>query len=90
MSTETTTAIALQSDFQLQFQSYIEPYLIGRGVNSPEFTAQFNKVANDMLFSQSSATDIVRIYTLSVGFFQHSRSFYLNWCGFTRRVRKVG
>lgn len=53
MSTETTTAIALQDEFQSEILSYCEPYLKARGVNNPEFKVKFGNTLSDMVFSQT-------------------------------------
>lgn len=55
MSTETTTttALVLQSDFQNQFLAQVDTYLSDRKINSPEFKLVFEKVAADMIFSQT-------------------------------------
>jgi len=54
MSNETSTAIALQSDFQNQFLTKVDLYLTDRKINSPEFKLLFEKVASDMIYSQSA------------------------------------
>jgi len=53
MSKEQTTAIQLQSDFQNQFLSQVDVYLESRKSNSPEFKLAFEKVASDMIYSQT-------------------------------------
>jgi len=53
MSKEQTTAIQLQSDFQNQFLSQVDIYLESRKSNSPEFKLAFEKVASDMIYSQT-------------------------------------
>lgn len=54
MSNEQNTAIALQSEFQNQFLSQVDTYLDDRKINSPEFKLNFEKVAADMIYSQTT------------------------------------
>ena len=53
MQNEQTTAIALSSEFQNQFLAQVDTYLSGRKINSPEFKTNFEKVAADMIYSQT-------------------------------------
>jgi recombinational DNA repair protein RecT len=53
MSKQETTAIQLQSDFQNEFLSQVDIYLESRKSNSPEFKLAFEKVASDMIYSQT-------------------------------------
>lgn len=48
-----TTSIQLQNDFQKDLQVSSKNYLDIRGCNNPEFSAKFNKVLTDMLYSQT-------------------------------------
>ena len=54
MNEQTNTAIALQSEFQNQFLSQVDTYLDDRKINSPEFKLNFEKVAADMIYSQTT------------------------------------
>ena len=54
MNEQTNTAIALQSEFQNQFLSQVDTYLNDRKINSPEFKLNFEKVAADMIYSQTT------------------------------------
>ena len=54
MNEQTNTAIALQSEFQNQFLSQVYTYLDDRKINSPEFKLNFEKVAADMIYSQTT------------------------------------
>ena len=54
MNDQTTTAVALQSEFQNQFLSQVDTYLDDRKINSPEFKLNFEKVAADMIYSQTT------------------------------------
>ena len=49
MSTETTTAIALQSDYKSQSETYLKL----RGSDNPEFKVHFLKTFSDLIFSQN-------------------------------------